>query len=457
MAFDFSITQDRLTPIRPQKIERLFNSPSGIITPSKIINDITYQVNVDKQSQLQQTAASNYNYFDNTIGLDHVDRNLLRQSTCLKGDKPLLDKTNSSPQASKTVASDLLRDSIDSNNYDAIPQYKPFYQVTDSHPIRATCFHPGGDVFVVGTNSKSMKIYMYPTEEELQNLSSYDDETIQQPRLAFQFLHIHRGSVYCTAFNQNGTLIASGSNDQTIHVIKYNSCKHQPGAQEMLFKHSGTVRDLCFINDGTENNSSSLLVTAGAGEFELNVFDCEAVKRVHKFQGHESTVMSLHQWNDSPTFVSGSLDGTIRIWDLRGKRCTSIISTNRPGGDQGGGPATPVGATRIEPTGKLLVSGHVDGRCMLYDIRGGKVVQLFKAHDNEIRTLNFSPKSYYLLTAGYDHKVKLMDLQGDLTRKLPSVEIANLDGRIIQTAWHPRDYNFVTTSADGSATLWTMP
>lgn len=454
MASNFSITEDRLTPIRPQKIERLFNSPSAIITPSKIINDRTYRVTASSQPREIEL---NQNDFDNTIGLDHVDRNLLRQSTCLKGDKPLLDKTNLSSQ---TVASDLLPDSTDrsiAHDNIQIPQYKPFYQVKDIHPIRATCFHPGGEVFAIGTNSKSMKIFMYPTEEELQNFD-HDTDTIEEPEFAFQFIQIHRGSVYCVAFNQNGSLIATGSNDQTVHVIRYNSDKHKPEGNEHKLKHSGTIRDLCFINDGTENNSSSMLVAAGAGEFELNIFDCNTSKRVHKFQGHESTVMSLHQWNDSPTFVSGSLDGTIRIWDLRGRRCCSSISTNKPGGDQGNpGSGTPVGVTRIEPTGKLLVSGHTDGRCMLYDIRAGRVVQLFRAHDEEVRTLNFSPKSYYLLTASYDHKIKLMDLQGDLTRKIPSVEIAELNDKVIQTAWHPTDYNFVTTSADGSATLWTMP
>lgn len=94
---------------------------------------------------------------------------------------------------------------------------------------------------------------------------------------------------------------------------------------------------------------------------------------------------------------------------------------------------------------------------MLYDLRGRRIIQLFQAHSGEIRTLNFSPKNYYLLTASYDHTVKLFDIQGDLTRKLESAEIAQLKDRVVQTAWHPTDYNFVTTCADGTATLWTIP
>lgn len=342
---------------------------------------------------------------------------------------------------------------------DATPQYKPIHQITDTQPVRATCFHPSGQVYVVGSNSKQLRICIYPSDEELQDFTG--DDPPSEPTIACKFLQIHRASIYCVAFNQAGNLLATGSNDQTVHVINYDSALQEPrGGEFKLTMHSGTVRDLCFLHD-TEQDTS-LLVTAGAGEHEIFITDCKAMKPTMMLRGHEDSIMSVHRYknDDSTTFFSGSLDGTIRVWDRRSKACTSIISTNRPGGDaisggnQGG---TPVGSIRVDDTGKLLVSGHTDGRCMLYDIRGGRIIQLFKAHEDEIRTVSFSPRNRYLLTGSYDHRVKMMDLQGDLTRKLPSVDIVELSDKVIQTAWHSNDYNFITTSAGGSATLWTMP
>jgi WD repeat-containing protein 47 len=32
----------------------------------------------------------------------------------------------------------------------------------------------------------------------------------------------HYGSIYCTAWNTNGNLIATGSNDKTIKLIKFS-------------------------------------------------------------------------------------------------------------------------------------------------------------------------------------------------------------------------------------------
>ena len=114
-------------------------------------------------------------------------------------------------------------------------------------------------------------------------------------------------------------------------------------------------------------------------------------------------------------------------------------------------------AVSVDPTGKLLVSGHEDSTCMLYDIRGGRVIQTFHPHSADIRTLRFSNKAYYLLSGGYDNKIVLTDLQGDLTQPLKSVVVAEHEDKVIQCRWHPTDFTFLSTSADKSANLWALP
>lgn len=464
MPFIYSFTQDHSTADqRPPKVEQLF-SPCSKITKTAI-NDITYQIPINQATVTPtMTRIEDDDLTFGLSGLNSVAEKFPRQSTCLKGDRPPPDIHPSPSPDVPAVSSTILPESPELDHYDnTIPHYRCIYQIKDSQPIRATCFHPDGEVFVVGTNSKVLKTYMYPTGEELTNFQH--DHRPTEPNHAFKFKGIHRGSVYCVAFNRSGKLLASGSNDRCIHLINYNSTKNLPeGTEYELTMHNGTVRDLCFLNNDDENDSSTFLVSGGAGDNSIYLTDCNVMKPVQALQGHSSTVMSLHHWNETPTFVSGSVDGTIRFWDTRGGiRCTSIISTNQQGGDVKGNVASgssagvPVGVVRVEQTGKLLVSGHKDGRCMLYDIRGGRIIQLFEAHTDEIRTLNFSPKSYYLLTGGYDRKVRLIDIQGDLARKLPSVDIAVLNDKIVQTAWHPTDYNFVTTSADGLACLWALP
>lgn len=73
---------------------------------------------------------------------------------------------------------------------------------------------------------------------------------------------------------------------------------------------------------------------------------------------------------------------------------------------------SPIAAVTVDPSGRMLVSGQEDASCMLYDIRGNRIIQVFKPHTADIRTIRFSPRAYYLLTGSYDNKVILTDLQG---------------------------------------------
>ena len=105
----------------------------------------------------------------------------------------------------------------------------------------------------------------------------------------------------------------------------------------------------------------------------------------------------------------------------------------------------------------FLVTGHEDASCILYDIRGGRTVQSFKTHSADVRSVRFSPNAFYLLTGGYDNRLVLTDLQGDLTGQLPSVVVATHSDKVIAGRWHPSDFSFLSTSADKTASLWALP
>lgn len=128
-------------------------------------------------------------------------------------------------------------------------------------------------------------------------------------------------------------------------------------------------------------------------------------------------------------FISGSQDKTVRMWDLRTRGCVNMITPQTAPSSPVNkvrtlpSPKTteslnlflfqgsPVASVAVDPSGRLLVSGHEDSSCVLFDIRGNRTIQSFKPHSADVRSVRFSPSAYYLLTGGYDNKLILTDLQ----------------------------------------------
>ncbi|XP_055375587.1 general transcriptional corepressor trfA-like isoform X2 [Condylostylus longicornis] len=326
------------------------------------------------------------------------------------------------------------------------PQFVAVTSLDDCQAIRCAEFHPNGKLYAVGSNSKTFRICEYPSLVEIR-----EDHTAYQPIIVYEKQKYHKGSIYCMDWSPDGELIATGSNDKTIKLMRYNDDnKELEGREIELTMHDGTIRDICFIED--TSNKASLLISGGAGDNKIYVTDCGTATPFQALSGHSGHILSLYNWGGA-MFVSGSHDKTIRFWDLRTRSCVNTITPSTQPGIRHG---SPVAAVCVDPSGRLLVSGHEDSSCVLYDIRGNRPIQCFKPHTADIRSIRFSPSAYYLLTAGYDKKLMLTDLQGDLTLQLPSVTVAHHNDKVISGRWHPTDFSFLSTSADKTCILWAL-
>ncbi|XP_017147169.1 WD repeat-containing protein 47 [Drosophila miranda] len=329
------------------------------------------------------------------------------------------------------------------------PHFEAVTTLCDSQAIRSVDFHPNGKLYAVGSNSKTFRICQYP---QLSKLRNGQQTTVYPPSVLCKRTKHHRGSIYCTCWSRDGEIIATGSNDKTIKYMRFNNDTNQLVGHEMeLNMHDGTVRDMCFLDDSS--TKSRLLVSGGAGDCKIYITDCVSGTPFQAFSGHSGHILSLFSWNNA-MFVSGSQDQTIRFWDLRVNVSVNTLEHERKDNTLGNSAVT---AVCVDPTGRLLVSGHADSSCVLYDIRGNRPIQRFYPHSAEIRCVRFSPSAYYMLTCSYDNSVKLTDLQGDLAHELSSVVVAEHKDKAITIRWHPTEFSFISTSADKTATLWALP
>ncbi|VDM57871.1 unnamed protein product, partial [Angiostrongylus costaricensis] len=331
------------------------------------------------------------------------------------------------------------------------------FRYEDSQAIRAVAFHPTGRYFAIGTNSKQLHISKYPDL---------------------------RRSVYCLSFNTTGELLATGSNDKTLRLMAFSSDACKIGAEMEFGYHDGTIRDVVFLEDSV--NRTALLVSGGAGNCHLNITDCHTGQLLQSARGHSgslsSPILGLFTWNTGPLFTSCSQDKTIRFWDVRLPQAINVIQPNNKSHTILNTSGAPVTSVCVDPSGQLLVSGHEDASVTLYDIAGARILQTYRPHGDEVRTVRFSNAAYYLLSASYDKRVVFTDMRGDLMAPLIYLPIAEHSDKVIQCRrvitfnlpslfpfltkkstyyllypWHPFDFSFLSTSADRSAVLWALP
>ncbi|CAH1785988.1 unnamed protein product [Owenia fusiformis] len=324
------------------------------------------------------------------------------------------------------------------------PKFKPVTSLEDMQAIRAVTFHPEGHLYAVGSNSKTLRVCSFPN---VSNLKEDDEPT--QTNVIFKRNKHHKGSIYCLGWNPGGDLIATGSNDKSIKIVRFNSDTGTTVGPDMeLSIHDGTVRDLVFMQDSNTKESQSLLISGGAGDCKIYVTDCATGTPIRAMAGHTGHIYALHTWGGC-MFVSGSQDKTARFWDLRASTAVNIVPSPKPG--------SPFASVSMDNSGRLFASGHEDANVMLFDIRGNRIIQTFKPHTSDVRTVRFSMNAYYLLSGSYDNSIVLTDLHGDLMRPLPSVAVAEHKDKVIQCRWHPSQLAFVSTSADRMATCWALP
>jgi guanine nucleotide-binding protein subunit beta-2-like 1 protein len=207
---------------------------------------------------------------------------------------------------------------------------------------------------------------------------------------------------------ENPELLLSASRDKSLLVWTLQQDGDSCGfARRRLTGHSHYVEDVVISSDGQ-------FALSGSWDGTLRLWDLNTGITTRRFVGHTKDVLSVAFSADNRQIVSGSRDKTVRLWNTLGE-CKFIISED--------GHTEWVSCVRFSPspTNPLIVSCGWDKIVKIWNLSTCKLRSNLYGHEGYLNTVTVSPDGSICASGGSDGTANLWDLnEGKRLYSLPA-------------------------------------
>ena len=209
----------------------------------------------------------------------------------------------------------------------------------------------------------------------------------------------HGSSAAPIAFSADGSTLATGSNDKSIHLWDVRTGKHLKG----IYGHEGTVDFIAYSPDG-------LTITSGnRGYGTICLWDVHTGDCMRTITNHTQGVSSVAYHPDGLTLASntGFYDDVIHLWDVHtGQKFRTLEGHERR-----------VESLAFSPDGSMLASGGGwNGPTIrLWDVRTARATHALVGHKGRVTSVGFSPDGLTLASGSPDGTILLWDLMRSTT------------------------------------------
>ncbi|CAI9773489.1 unnamed protein product [Fraxinus pennsylvanica] len=245
-----------------------------------------------------------------------------------------------------------------------------------------------------------------------------------------QEIQAHNGSIWTIKFSLDGKYLASAGEDCVIHVWQVSETerkgdllldKLEDGNFNLLFQANGSPEPssmspkLDSLSDKRRRERSSM--SRKSVSFEQNLVP-ETIfalleKPICSFQGHLDDVLNL-SWSKSQQLLSSSMDKTVRLWDLSSKSCLKIFSHSDY-----------VTCIQFNPVDdRYFISGSLDGKVRIWSIPDRQVVDWSDLHEM-VTAACYRPDGQGALVGSYKGSCRSYDITENKLQQKSQINLEN--------------------------------
>ena len=229
------------------------------------------------------------------------------------------------------------------------------------------------------------------------------------------------------AWSACGRYVVSASDDKNVHLwcVDPDAPSAPPAAKEDA---NDDVQNDDVQNDDVQNDDDD---ASNVPQRPAFFGECLRV-----FAGHTAHVFSVDLSPAGNVLVTGSVDETVRLWDVRRGTCMNVLPAH----------SDPVTSVRFSPDGTTVCSGSYDGLVRLWSVATGACLRTFRAGPSFVNGkktvaklvtpggvaddaylasappppvghVRFAPNGSFLLISTLDGAIRLADTRGGAIAK----------------------------------------
>ncbi len=304
-----------------------------------------------------------------------------------------------------------------------------------------------------------------PDKREVLLIWSLDGTLINEIDLNEKNYHIHS-----VDFSSDGELIATlGTNNSGVVIKIYNKngerIKHFN--TEIPYNNYCNI-DLAFCEDGKKLSlltSDSLSLWGINGELVQQIMEFpkqdgnESEKFFGDFPGYpfdwrvklskktRPSILYACMNKNGETIATAHRDKTIKIWSREGDLLKEMKSH-----------INDVSALSLSPDGNLLISGSLDGTVKLWQINSVAHPEILRKHRLPVESVDFSPSGQFVASASRDNTICVWDNKGKLVTsfKIEAKKINSSDQPSIDVCFSPNHKTIASLSQDNRIRIWNI-